>query len=448
MSVKFYIATLGCKVNQYESQAMSEAWSSLGWEECDDAKAADVIVVNSCAVTASAVADVRTTVRRMYKVAPHAKIWVTGCTAQVQAHEMLALPGVAGVIAAAQKDDFLDNPHKFLAEDHKLVEQDFNLPRSARLFPRFNISTYKRARPVLKVQDGCSHFCTYCIVPLARGGTVSREPQSVLDEARRLLEGGFEEIIISGINLSQYRYKVDKKSWDFWDLLNYLDDELAAGWHGKARFRLSSLEPGQLGERALALFAKSALIAPHLHVSLQSGSSSVLERMGRGHYNPASLLEFCAELKKVWPVFGLGADLLCGFPGETDVEFEQTRELVEALPFTYAHVFPFSVRPGTKAAAMNGQVPKSVGAERAAILRAIIQAKKEAFLKGLVEEYKDKPLRMILESREKGVGVCEFYAECVLKQVPDFAQPRESLAVRPVAVEKGKLVVVVDSQVV
>lgn len=436
---KFFITTLGCKVNQYESQALSEGWQKLGWVEVYDIRDAGIIVINSCAVTASAVADVRTTARRLNRENPGAKLWIMGCSAQTQAEQMQKLPGVSAIIPTSLKDDFLALPEKWLANPPPPAE--LPAPVGKRDYPAFQISTYQRARPVLKVQDGCSHRCTYCIVPLARGTSVSRAPGEVLAEARRLLEAGFQEIILSGINLSQFRTNAQFPGGvgaGFWDLLEMLTNELAE-WEGKARFRVSSLEPGQLGERALDIFAKSRLICPQLHISLQSGSPAVLKRMGRGHYNPHSLLEFCDELSKIWPVFGLGADILTGFPAETRAEFEETVTLVTALPFTYAHVFPFSARPGTPAASMPEQVEKKIAAERSAILRELVREKKDNFLNKLAEQ--KAPLAMLLESPETGLGVSEYYAECKLETIPQSATGRCLIPVRVCGREQDRLLV-------
>ena len=619
MSIKFYIITLGCKVNQYESQALREAWKALGWRECVSPEQAELLLVNSCAVTASAVSDVRAQVRRLHALAPQAQILIMGCSAEVQSAEMQALPGVKRVIRAAEKDDFYHNPVAFFtqqlgnnvegllvssgqqttleaalgggsvrparpvlaselssglssevspklgpklgpklssefgpefgAELRAELRAEFNFkqphpqlasetslaasnvltassllatakpdlkpdlkpdvkpdvkPGAKRAYPPFSVSGYNRARAVLKVQDGCSHFCTYCIVPLARGRAVSRSPADVLQEVQRLLKAGFTEITLSGINLSQYAWQNDlahiqpnvpgnvpgnvagsvagsalgealgntsgytqahalecaaaptqeNKRFDFWDLLVFLEKHLAATPNLNAesgarfnssfaalpfRLRISSLEPGQLDRRALEILSQSKIVCPQLHISLQSGSPAVLKRMGRGHYNPASLLEFCAELKKFWPQFGLGADLLVGFPGETNEEFEETKKLVQALPFTYAHVFPFSARPGTKAASFPHAVPKPVRTKRAASLRKIIEEKKQAFLEFLLAQ--GKPLHMVLESRESGLGVCEYYVECCLREVPPEAQPKDCLKVMPIALQGERLLV-------
>ena len=449
-SIRFFITTLGCKVNQYESQALREAWQALGWLDTPETGDSDLILVNSCAVTASAVADVRTAVRRLHRANPAAQIWVMGCSAQTHPEEIKKLPGVSAIIPTALKDDLLNNPFLWLGEKRPAEELPSPpVPGAKRAYPGFEIANYQRARPVLKVQDGCSHRCTYCIVPLARGASVSRNPDAVLAEARRLLAAGFREIILSGINLSQYRAPLTDglqrglvdgpPGGDFWALLSLLERELAPEWAGRARLRVSSLEPGQLGEQALEIFAKSRLLCPQLHISLQSGSRSVLSRMGRAHYNPELLPEFCSELAKIWPRFGLGADILTGFPGETEAEFAETANLVQALPMTYAHVFPFSPRPGTRAAAMPGQVGKQTASLRSALLREMIQIKKDRFLDELHTQA--ARLAIVLESPETSLGVSEYYVECKLASLPFGATAKILLPVRVTGREENRLLV-------
>ncbi len=446
----FHLITLGCKVNQYEGHALRESWLAQGLRETPRPEEASCLVVNSCAVTAKAVADVRNAVRRLNRAAPATPIVITGCAAQTLREELLRLPGVAAVIGQKDKDALLDWFAAMESEDTQLVPQTCecggdtaphpptqnagagdrcplpgvggahiqNKVASTKNFPPFTVSGYDRSRAVLKIQDGCSHRCTYCIVPLARGAAVSRPLEASLAEARRLLAAGFREIVISGVNLRQYGRDLPSPH-DFWDFLEALERELAPEWAGRARFRISSLEPGQLGEKALAVLAESRLTAPHLHLSLQSGSPSVLRRMGRGHYGPGGITDFLRSLRDVWPVFGLGADILTGFPGESEEEAVRTLELCAALPLTYAHVFPYSRRPGTAAATMPDQVPQEVKKARAAALRALVRARQTVFLQALAGLPR---VHVVFEDREEHAsaprGVNEFYADCVLENTP------------------------------
>ena len=416
-SCRFYLATLGCKVNQYESHSLREAWRAQGMVETTSPEDAHCILVNSCAVTAKAVADVRHTIRRLHRLAPDAAIFVTGCAAEVEAKALAALEGVVEVIPQAQKSGLLhrlplaqheqgkgvakqgthaavsppaehasESAAELFPEAHAAPQTRASAPAPAaehEAYPEFQVQGYDRSRAVVKVQDGCSHRCTYCIVPLTRGRSLSRPAGEVLAEMRRLLDAGFREIGISGVNLRQYAVKDDAR-FDFWDLLGAIEKEFAPEWAGQARLRISSLEPGQLGPKALEALGTSRLVAPHLHISLQSGSPAVLRRMGRGHYDPAPVTDFVRELGQAWPLLGLGADILTGFPGESEAEHQETLDLCHALPFTYAHVFPYSKRPGTAAALMGGQVAAEVKKARASALRGLVAAKKQAFLQHLL----------------------------------------------------------------
>jgi len=468
----FFLATLGCKVNQYESESLREAWLAQGCAEVADAALAEVVVINSCAVTAGAVADLRQLAARVQRANPAARIVVTGCAAQAVRSEVEAIPGLARIVPQSEKETLLAGlpladlrsaaasakaPARASATGSAAREfeistggQEEPIPpgeeseegnmagsrvsgRGRRPYPAFAVTASPRARAQVKVQDGCSHGCTYCIVPLARGRAVSREPAAVLDECRGLLRAGWRELVLSGINLRQYR--ADQR--DFWDLLQLLERELAPEWAGRARLRLSSLDPGQLGSEALDTLAGSRLVCPHLHVSLQAGSPAVLHRMGRGHYRPADLAGFIDRLGGVWPRFGLGADLLTGFPGESPAEFEETRAFVAGLPLTYAHVFPFSPRPGTPAAAMPGPVEPEEKKRRAATLRRLAGAKRARFLASLA----DAPggLTLVVEDAAAGRGTCEYGADCRLDPVPAGLAPRALLRVRFLDVDKNEV---------
>ncbi|WP_316901558.1 MiaB/RimO family radical SAM methylthiotransferase [Pseudodesulfovibrio indicus] len=422
----FLTATLGCKINQYETRSIAEAWAGRDAVETDDPRAADLILVNSCAVTANAVADLRQTVRRFHRDNPAAEIIVTGCAAQVMPDELAMLPGVVRVVAQADKAGLLDGP--------MTPATPAPAPEKPRFAP-FSISGYGRARAVVKVQDGCSHFCTYCIVPLTRGRSVSRPVAEVADEIARLLGAGFREFILSGINLRHFGRDLESKP-DFWDLVAELERTFAPDWAGRARLRISSVEPGQLTDKALDVLSSSRLVCPQLHLSLQSGDPQVLKAMGRGHYSPQSAVDFMDRLKGAWPVMGLGADLITGFPGETEAQFENTMELCRELPLTYGHVFPYSERPGTRAAELPGAADVPVRKERAARLRKLIGRRKAAFLKRLLDlDHLD-----VLVQDDRGRGVSEYYAACRFEQPPGAA-PRALVRARPVRVERGVVIV-------
>ncbi len=429
----FFMATHGCKINQYETQALREVWVRRGFIEVHSAAEASVVLVNSCAVTAKAVSELRSSVRLTHKTNPEARIIITGCAAQVLGKELGALPGVVEVVPQEAKATLKTWPAK--------PQEDGASEDGA--FPPFSISGYTRARAVVKVQDGCSHRCTYCIVPLTRGRSCSRAIADIVGEVRGLLEAGFREIILSGVNLRQFGRDLPHAP-DFWDLVATLESSLGPDWSGRqqeraVRFRLSSLEPGQLGDRALETLADSRLVAPHLHISMQSGSDSVLRRMGRGHYAVEPLLDFLERLKTIWPVYGLGADILMGFPGETEAEFARTVDVVSAMPLTYAHVFPYSRRPGTAASAMPDQLDKETKALRARTIRDIVAGKKAAFLQRLVHDA--IPQDVVLQSVSHRSGVSQFYVDCRFAELPFGAMKRSIYPAVPKTVHRNGLIV-------
>lgn len=460
----FHILTFGCKVNQYETEALREAWLAAGALETDDPASADVLCVNTCAVTSQAVADARRAVRRLRREAPAARLVLTGCAAAKVVEEAengpLAGTGVAGttcvagttgvagtsgaavwIVEPARKHELLalfaagNTPSPQTAPSSAGI--DPLKAESSAVFPPFSISGFRRSRPVLKVQDGCTQGCAYCIVPLARGPSRSRDPQDALAELRRLLQAGFREIMISGINLRQYSAKKHGCA-NFWELLAFLDNALAPEWAGRARLRLSSVDPAQLDAQGLETLAATRLVCPHIHLSLQSGSAAVLRRMGRPHYSPQSVLDAVAHVARIWPVFALGADVLTGFPGETEAEAEENLAVVRALPLTYAHVFPYSERPGTRAASLPQSVAPEDRRNRAARVRGVVSAKRRAFLESCVGT------TCLVALEPEGHGVNELYVSCRPRQnaqtVPAGASG-ELFPARVTAVEKGGLVV-------
>ncbi len=446
---KFHIITLGCKVNQYESQSLREAWLGRGLVETDAPEDADLVLLNSCAVTEKALADLRSTVRKVRRAAPECRVLVTGCAAQAMPEEVRKLP-VDAVLSQREKAELLAGPENFWQQPGPFEKVERHNPLEKiegpgpqwqqgpqdvgyAAFPPFSVNGYVRSRAILKVQDGCSQRCAYCIVPAGRGPSKSRPWPEVLAEAGRLADAGFGEIILNGVNLRQYRYEKE----DFWSLLQRLEAALAPEWAGRLRLRISSLEPGQLDERALEALASSRLVAPHLHLSLQSGSPAVLKAMGRGHYSPHTLPDFLEKLGKIWPHYGLGADVIAGFPGETEDDFARTISICAALPLSYAHIFPYSPRPGTVAAALPGQLAPEVKKERAARLRALVAEKARAF----TEKSLALPsFKVVLEDSEKLRGVNEFYTECRFEEGAE-PRPRVLTTVRPLRLDKKGLLV-------
>ncbi|MDR3363048.1 MAG: MiaB/RimO family radical SAM methylthiotransferase [Desulfovibrio sp.] len=440
---KFYLVTFGCKVNQYEGQAIFEAWKKLGGTECAVAAEADIICINSCAVTAKGERDARNAVFRLRREAPTARLILTGCAARLYKNFQTKPDKPDLIIPQEEKYRLLFDPW---------IEKNES-PVASTTFPPFAIDSFKRARPVLKVQDGCSRRCTYCIVPLTRGKSVSRPFHDILEETRRLLNAGHAEIMLSGVNLSQYRHDVTTNG-NFWDLLRDLDRTLSPEFGKKARLRLSSLDPSQLDDRGLEVLASSSMVCPHLHISLQHTSQSILQKMGRGHYSAESLASALRNLSTVWPAMGLGADILVGFPGETEDDVEHLLTYIDGLALSYAHVFPYSPRPGTVAATLRDQKDIQVKIARAARVRACAQQARQRFLQAQLAlprmfvapdippappQNEQKDLQYVAGGHNiLWKGVNEYYIPCCVNA--PTTPTGGLLAVRPTGIAGNKLI--------
>lgn len=422
-SQRFYLQTLGCKANQYESRALAEAWTRAGLARTDAPDRADLVVLCSCAVTARAEAEGRRHARNLARIArPGARVVVTGCAAAVS----------PGAFAALGADPVPDKAH---LAGHPFAAKA--APRAPDEYPDLAVSGYDRARALVKIQDGCSHGCAYCIVPAARGPSVSRPFAAILEEVRRLLSAGHREIGLTGINLGHYGRDL-RPATNFWRLVAGLEAALADVPAGTARLRLGSLDPAMLTDEGVRVLAASRLVCPHLHISLQSADPAILSAMGRRPGDAAAVSSFVDKAGGIWPEPALGLDILTGFPGESEAAFRTTADFLDALPLAYAHVFPYSPRPGTPAARLPGQLPREVKALRAKILRETAEAKGVRFLArlaGLPE------VVVALERRGPAVGTCARYVDCVFETEPEGA-PGALVPARPVGREGAMLRVV------
>lgn len=397
--------TLGCRVNQYETEFIRNQWKKAGGVECGDPSKAQYICINSCAVTSNAERESRNAIYRARRSNPEAYIIMTGCAARLfnsfrpRKNAFWAQPDAI----ICNKNDLLAGP-RGLAEN----SQDF--------FPPGILETSCHSRPVVKAQDGCDHYCAYCIVPESRGKPKSRHPQAVLSEISSFLARGHGEIVLSGINLHLYG-KDNRAYGDFWDLLGFLETSLAQA--DRARIRLSSLDPALLNEKGLETMAKSRMLCPHLHLSIQHGSSDILKKMNRGHYSAAMILDKIGKIASIHKIFGLGADFITGFPGETEKDFGEMLDLIKNLPLSYAHIFPFSSRPNTPAAKFQGQIPRKVKNERAAIARKLLEEKRAVFLESQLGL---ENMQIAAEAGEAdvGKGINEYYIPCYFKNFADI----------------------------
>ena len=388
----FNIANFGCRASQSDGAGIAAELARRGLQRTGDASVADVVVVNTCTVTAEADRDARQTIRRVHRDNPSAEIVVTGCYAQRQPDVLADLGGVTWVVGNSHKHQIgeLVQP--------KLVQIESSEPQSISYHGEIDAAGILvgaiasqaertalapgdglgRSRPNVKVQDGCHNRCSFCIIPSVRGGSRSIPADTVVEHVKHL-EGSFPEIVLTGINLGRWGRDLDGRP-RFTRLLEQLLDRTSV-----RRFRMSSVEPMDWSDELLRLMSTSSRIAKHMHIPLQSGSDTILRRMRRRyrarHYESRVVLG-----RQLMPHAAIGADVMVGFPGETDEDFESTRSFVERMPFTYLHVFSFSIREGTEAASMDGQVPRTVKRERSRVLRDLIDRKNLAFREGLVGE--------------------------------------------------------------
>lgn len=363
---RFSIATLGCKVNQFESAAIIEQLAAAGWRQVPFGQDADLCLINSCTVTARSDAETRRLIRRARRAAPAAWLVASGCCAQVAPETLMAM---------AEVDQVLGNEEKLELIRHLQHRQHRVAPcRSAgQQPPAARLTCFAdHTRAFLQVQNGCDAGCSYCIVPAARGASRSAHPDQVLQTAARLAAAGHQELVLTGIHLGSYGSDLQPRT----GLLQLVQQLEAQG--AFPRIRLGSLEPNELHDELLALFAASPRLCPHLHVPLQSGSDSVLKRMGRT-YDTACYRERIETVSRLLPEAFIAADLIAGFPGESDEEHRTTCEFVSSLSLADLHVFPYSARPGTPAAALPGHLPAAVIRQRAEELRSIAAAKLAAF---------------------------------------------------------------------
>ncbi len=367
----FKIVTLGCRVNQYESAYIEERLLQTGWGLAGGPAPGDVIVVNTCTVTQSAAHQSRQEVRKAVRQNPGAFVVVTGCHAQVHAEEMASIAGVGMVYGNHAKRRLPDVLIQAKKSHVKTTEvQEFDTPP---VFEPMPISSFsERARAHLKIQDGCQSFCSYCIVPFARGPCRSLPPPHVMGGLRGLAERGYREVVLTGIHLGKYGADMGD-GMGLYRLLTMVREEKLP-----LRIRLSSLEPAEIHEDLIDLVATETWLCRHFHIPLQSGDKGTLRAMNR-HYEPDDFARLVASIKEKIPMASIGADVMVGFPGEDERAFENTFSLIRDLPLSYLHVFPFSRRKGTVACDLDNQIPPHVIKSRAARLRALGSEKRAAF---------------------------------------------------------------------
>ncbi|HLM82750.1 MAG TPA: MiaB/RimO family radical SAM methylthiotransferase [Terriglobales bacterium] len=446
---RFYIENFGCRATQADGAVLERQFLERGLERAGAARDAEIVVLNTCTVTEGADKDARASIRRLQRVNPDCRILVTGCYAQRAPEELAALPGVTWVVGNSHKHqaaEIATSPSLFpsagsssassgfvplgqLCKDQLSWEQAGNVivgdifaHTELLAAPVFEAAN-ERTRPNLKVQDGCNNRCSFCVIPYVRGQSRSLPRERVIAEVRTLVEAGYREVVISGINLGRWgrdlvgssqlpavssqllvvgrqslvvgeqqpfssvhsspraesnRERPTTNDQRLVDLIRAILEQTAL-----EKLRISSVEPMDWSDELIALVAADGRIAKHAHVPMQSGSDAVLRRMHR-KYRPWHYREKILKIRTAMPTAAIGADVMVGFPDETEAEFDETRRMIEELPFTYLHVFTYSARPGTPAAEQPGQVPVAVARERNRVLREVASRKKAAFMRSLV----------------------------------------------------------------
>lgn len=388
--------TLGCKVNQFETQAMEQLFASRGYELTDFEQAADIYVINTCTVTAMSERKSRQMIRRAKKRNPKATVVVVGCYSQKSPEEVLRIEGVDLVMGTSNRDRIVD-------EVERLTESDFSSQNrikvenimSKRSFEPLIISDMReKTRAFLKIQEGCDRFCSYCIIPFTRGPIRSQQVDKILEQVRELAKKGFQEVVLTGIHVASYGKDLGEERLE--DVI-----EEIAKVEGIQRIRTSSVEPLIITEVFLNKLQAIEQFCPHFHLSLQSGCDSVLRRMNR-RYDTAMYREAVDTIRKVYPEAAITTDVIVGFPGETEEEFMQTYEFLQEIHLYEMHIFKYSVREGTAAAKMKDQVSPEVKSKRSEKLMALSARNKRLFEERFVGQIVEVLFEIALEDGYEG----------------------------------------------
>ena len=402
--------TLGCKVSSYETEAVAEAFSEAGFEVKPFSDVCDVYVINTCTVTAESDAKSRKYVRRAIRTNPNAKVIVMGCYSQRSPNEVAAIDGVGAVIGTANKLSVVDRALALLHGGERTVD----VPSlSGAVFEKMTVKHAPRTRGYVKIEDGCECKCSYCAIADARGPVRSKRPEDVISEVRALYENGTREVVLTGIETGSYGTDLDS-GLDLSDLILELDR-----LHATDRIRLGSMAPELLSEKFISRVSGCGILVPHFHVSMQSGSSSVLRRMRR-RYSREMALENIARIRRLMPRVMLTADLMVGFPGESEEEFLDTVSFVKEAELLDSHVFAYSMREGTPAAQMPCQIDPAVKHERSARLMAVQKEMRDDVLTRVVSAGATLPSVFETRRGSEYTGHSDSYIEVRCKSDKDI----------------------------
>lgn len=417
MRVSFY--NIGCKVNFAELSQIQKQFEQLGAEVVEFGEPCDAVVINTCTVTAMADADCRKIIRRALRTNPNAFIAVTGCLAQVKPEEIAKIEGVDAIFGTKYKFDIpilIDNFKKTGKPKIFVSELDETLPYHFAV----SVDNESRTRVVLKIQDGCDYPCTYCIIPIARGKSRSLPFEALRQRILELNDTDYEEVVISGINVGEYK---DLSGKTFTDVVKLIEEI-----QPKQRYRISSIEPNKLTDEIIDIVSKSKIFCPHFHIPLQSGSNEILKLMRR-RYNTQKYQKVVETIKSKIPYACIGVDVITGFPGETNEHFDETYRFLESLPISYLHVFTYSDRNGTLASTMEGKVSHQEKKDRTRQLRKLSELKRRIFYQENIgknytvipEEYNPKTGRWL--------GWTENYIRCEFEAPEDLNKKRVNVKI-------------------
>ncbi|MGO9481254.1 MAG: tRNA (N(6)-L-threonylcarbamoyladenosine(37)-C(2))-methylthiotransferase MtaB [Candidatus Kryptoniota bacterium] len=403
------LESLGCKLNYAETIQIEKEFKRRGYDVVSPTSSADVFIINTCTVTQSADSDCRQIVRRALRSSPNAFVVVTGCYAQGKPNEVAQIEGVDLVLGAKEKFELFEHVNDFIKPKGGGCASDTDY--HARVFvgpiddavefgAADSATSGRRTRAFLKVQDGCDYKCSYCTIPKVRGESRSPSVGFLVQEATEIAARGFKEIVLSGVNVGDFH---DSDNHSLIDLLKELDKVA-----GIERIRISSIEPNLLTKEIIKFAAASSRLCRHFHVPLQSGSDYILKKMRR-RYNSNDYRDIVEQIKEVMPSAGIGADVIVGFPGETNADFEQTYDFIESLPLTYLHVFSYSEREGTDAASLNERVDPRARKKRSELLRMLSIRKRYEFNRRHV----GRIIRVLIEEEVKNEKMFGFTSNYV-----------------------------------
>lgn len=385
MNKKVAFYTLGCKLNYSETSTIGRLFNQAGFDTVEFTDTPDVYVINTCSVTDNADKKCKRVVKEALKISPNAYITIVGCYAQLKPKEIAEIEGVDMVLGAAEKFNIVEHITDLTKKPKAVV---FNQPVSEvnQFVPSFSVGD--RTRTFLKVQDGCDYSCTFCTIPLARGGSRSNTVEAVIEQAREVAASGVKEIVLTGVNLGDFGIRDGKRQDKFFDLIKALEEV-----DGINRIRISSIEPNLLTDEIIEFVSTSRRFVPHFHIPLQSGSDKILGLMRR-RYKRELYANRVAQIKALMPDCCIGVDVIVGFPGETREDFIDTYNFLNDLDISYLHVFTYSERENTLAAELPGVVPGSTRAERSKMLHILSEKKRRAFY----ETQLGKPAEVLFET--------------------------------------------------